>query len=110
MIDSVTRITLNLQETNTMVSIKAKRGDTGRKLLIHLSDGSIPYHISDECYATFTAKKPDGNKINNHCSIENNVIIYEFTTQTCSRLKPPPSIPTTNRKRKRQSAGALCWC
>ena len=74
MIDSITRITLNLQETNTMVSIRAKRGDTGRKLLIHLSDGSIPYHISDDCYATFTAKKPDGTKINNACTIENNVI------------------------------------
>ena len=86
MIDSVTRITLNLQETNTMVSIKAKRGDTGRKLLIHLSDGSIPYHISDDCYATFTAKKPDGTKINNPCSIENNVIIYEFTEQTCTAV------------------------
>lgn len=86
MIDSITRITLNLQETNTMVSIRAKRGDTGRKLLIHLSDGSIPYHISDECYATFTAKKADGTKINNPCTIENNVIHYEFTPQTCSAV------------------------
>ena len=42
MIDSVMRITLNLQETNTLISLKAKRGDTGRKLLIHLTDGSIP--------------------------------------------------------------------
>lgn len=86
MIDSITRITLNLQETNTMVSIRAKRGDTGRKLLIHLSDGSIPYHISDDCYATFTAKKPDGTKINNACTIENNVIEYEFTDQTCTAV------------------------
>jgi hypothetical protein len=86
MIDSITRITLNLQETNTMVSIRAKRGDTGRKLLIHLSDGSIPYHISDDCYATFTAKKPDGTKINNACTIENNVIAYEFTEQTCTAV------------------------
>ena len=86
MIDSITRITLNLQETNTMVSIRAKRGDTGRKLLIHLSDGSIPYHISDDCYATFTAKKPDGTKINNACTIENNVIEYVFTDQTCTAV------------------------
>jgi hypothetical protein len=86
MIDSITRITLNLQETNTMVSIRAKRGDTGRKLLIHLSDGSISYHISDDCYAVFTAKKPDGTKINNACTIENNVIEYEFTDQTCTAV------------------------
>ena len=86
MINSVTRITLNLQETNTMVSVKAKRGDTSRKLLIHLSDGSIPYHISDDCYVIFTAKKPDGTRINNPCTIENNVIHYEFTPQTCSAV------------------------
>lgn len=84
MIDSVTRITLNLQETNTLVSIKAKRGDTGRRLLIHLADGSIPYHISDDCFASFTAGKSDGTKINNACTIENNVIAYTFTEQTCS--------------------------
>ena len=86
MIDSITRITLNLQETNTMETIRTKRGDTSRKLLIHLSDGTIPYHISDECYATFTAKKPDGTKINNACTIENNVIEYEFTEQTCAAV------------------------
>lgn len=84
MIDSITRITLNLQETNTLVSVKAKRGDTGRRLLIHLSDGSIPYAIDRDCYAVFTARKSDGNKIYNPCSIENNVIVYAFTEQTCT--------------------------
>ena len=84
MIDSVTRITLNLQETNTMVSVRAKRGDTGRKLLIHLSDGSIPYHIGQDCYAVFTARKADGSKIHNPCSIADNVIEYPFTEQTCA--------------------------
>ena len=84
MIDSVTRITLDLQETNTLVSVKAKLGDTGRKLLIHLADGSIPYTISPDCYAVFTAVKSDGSKIHNPCTIENNVIEYTFTEQTCA--------------------------
>lgn len=84
MIDSVMRITLNLQETNTLVCVKAKRGDTGRKLLIHLSDGSIPYPIAQDCYAVFTARKSDGSKIHNPCAIENQVIEYTFTEQTCA--------------------------
>lgn len=86
MIDSITRITLNLQETNTIVSIKAKRGDTGRRLLIHLSDGSIPYAIDRDCYAVFTAEKPDGTKIHNPCTIETNMIVYTFTEQTCAAV------------------------
>lgn len=84
MIDSVMRITLNLQETNTLISLKAKRGDTGRKLLIHLTDGSIPYPVARDCYAVFTAVKPDGSIIHNPCTIENQVIEYTFTEQTCS--------------------------
>lgn len=86
MIDSLTRITLNLQETNTMVTVKAKKSDTGRILQIYLADGNVPYHISDDCYAAFTAQKPDGTKIHNPCTIENNVIEYEFTEQTCASV------------------------
>lgn len=84
MIDSVTRIALNLQETNTMVTVRAKQGDTGRKLLIHLTDGSIPYPIDDDCYAVFTAAKPDGTKLHNPCTIHRNAVVYEFTEQTCA--------------------------
>lgn len=84
MTDSVTRITLNLQETNTMVTVSAKRGDTGRKLLIHLADGSIPYPMGDDCYAVFTAGKPDGTKLHNPCTIHRNAVVYEFTEQTCT--------------------------
>lgn len=86
MIDSVTRITLNLQEEGALVSVKAKRGDTGRRLLIHLSDGSIPYPIAPDCYAVFTARKSDGTRLHHPCSIENNVILYTFTEQTCAAV------------------------
>ncbi len=84
MIDSVKRITLNLQEEGALVSVKAKRGDTGRRLLIHLADGSVPYAIADDCYAVFTARKSDGSKLHHPCVIENNVIAYTFTEQTCA--------------------------
>lgn len=84
MIDSVTGITLDLQETNTMVSVSAKRGDTGRRLLISLSDGGVPYTVGEDCYAVFTGKKPDGTVLYDRCSVENNVICYAFTEQTCA--------------------------
>lgn len=84
MTDSVMRITLNLQDTNTLVALRAKRGDTGRKLLIHLSDGGVPYGIAPDCYSVFTAARPDGSKLHHPCDIENNVISYTFTEQTCA--------------------------
>ena len=94
MIDSCVRLTLDIQETSMPVAIKTKRGDTSRKLLINLSDGGIPYHITDDCYATFTAVKSDGTKINNPCTIENCVITYQFTEQTCAA---PGRIPAEIR-------------
>lgn len=86
MIDSCVRLTLDIQETSMPVAIKTKRGDTNRKLLISLSDGGIPYHITEDCYAVFTALKADGTKIHNPCTIENCVITYQFTEQTCAAV------------------------
>ena len=84
MIDSCVKLTLDIQETSMPVAVKAKRGDTSRMLQISLSDGGMPYHITEDCFATFTAQKSDGTKINNPCTIENCVITYKFTEQTCA--------------------------
>lgn len=84
--DACTRITLDIQEIQMPVVVKAKKNDIGRKLLISIADGGLPYTISEDCFATFTAKKADGTKIHNPCTIENNVILYEFTPQTCSAV------------------------
>lgn len=86
MIDSCVRITLDVRETSMPVVVKAKRGDTGRKIHIRLADGGMPYEISSDCYATFTANKPDGNKLYNSCTIFDNVIEYVFTDQTCAAV------------------------
>ena len=76
------RITLDIHKTASPVSVSVKKGDTGRKLLIQLTERGYPYHISEDCYAVFTGKKPDGKVVFNECSIEDCVIAYHFTEQT----------------------------
>lgn len=82
--DSIKRISLDLHATGSRETVKVKRSDTGRKIHVSLVDGGKPYHISDDCYAVFTGKKPDGNILFNDCTIEGNVIIYKLTEQTAA--------------------------
>ena len=76
------KITLDIHKTVAPVSVCVKKGDTGRRLLINLAERGHPYHISGDCYAVFTAKKPDGKVVFNKCHIEGCVISYDFTEQT----------------------------
>lgn len=82
MIDSKYRISLDVNSTVSNVRLKCKRGDTGRSIYVALTESGYPYHITDDCYAAFTATKPDGKKVYNGCSIDGCVIIYELTPQT----------------------------
>lgn len=83
---SIYRISLDIQAAYANVSLDVKRGDLGRRIHITLTDGGFPYQISPECYAVFTATKPDGNKVFNHCTIEGNAIIYAMTPQTVAAV------------------------
>lgn len=76
------KITLDVHQTVAPVAVRVKKGDTGRRLKIHLAERGYPYHISQDCYAVFTAKKPDGKVVFNNCSITDCVIGYDFTAQT----------------------------
>ena len=94
MMDSCIRLNLDLQQTDMQITLRAKRGDTGRLLRITLSNEGVPYWIAPDCYAVFTGKKPDGTVIYNRCDMENNEILYRFTEQTCAA---PGRIPAEIR-------------
>ena len=76
------RISLDVHETQSQVTLRVKRGDTKRKIYISLCEGSSPYEIAAGCTAALSAIKPDGNSILNNCEIKDNKIIYTFTGQT----------------------------
>ena len=86
MTNSYYKISLDIHDHGSHVTLKAKKGDTGRLLYITLLDGSKPYVITNECRAVFTAKKADGNILYNECTTIGNVITYAFTPQTTSAV------------------------
>ena len=79
---SVYRISLDIHKTASQLSFSARQGDTNRRLYISLVENGAPYVISQDCYAVFTARKPDGATIFNDCTIQDNTIIYDMTEQT----------------------------
>lgn len=76
------RISLDIHDTTSQLSFSIKKGDTSRRLLISLMDNGVPYNISENCYAIFSAKKADGKPLFNDCTIKDNLIIYDITEQT----------------------------
>ena len=55
------RFTLDIQSNLSQVSLPVKLNDTGRQLLIGLTDGGNPYIISEGSMAKFTYKKTEPN-------------------------------------------------
>ena len=78
------RISLDMFDTLSQVTIKAKKGDSACKIHITLTQNGKIYEISEGCYATFYAKKSDGNFVGTvdkegNCTIEGNTIVYDFS-------------------------------
>lgn len=78
------RISLDIHDATSQVSIPIKKGDNNRQLIISLVDGGQPYTINEYTFARFTATKSDGTRVFNDCLIKNNVIYYTITDQTSS--------------------------
>ena len=84
--NSIYRISLDIHDTSSQVSLRVKRGDTARSIYITLTENGKPYKIAEGCSANFEAKKADGNFIHNACRIEGNTIIYDLTAQTTAAV------------------------
>ena len=76
------KLTLDVHKTVSNASVALKKGDTAHRLLITISEGGYPYHISEDCTVAFSALKPDGTAIFNDCRIEGDTVIYDMTEQT----------------------------
>ena len=79
---SIYDLNLDLQAGHSPVTVWVKRGDTRRTLRIRLTDGGRPYQLTADCTAVFTAQKPDGTAIYNHCTLAEDHILYDLTPQT----------------------------
>lgn len=78
---STHRITLDVAGQGTQASLSLRRGESGHRLEVCLTEEGIVYDISGDCYAMFVAGKSDGTQIFDTCTIENNVLCYEFGEQ-----------------------------
>ena len=82
---SVTDITLDLQRSFAPGEITVRRGDTHRTLRFFLADGGKPYKPTD-VRAVLTAQKPDGTHIFNECTVAEDRVLYDLTSQTTACL------------------------
>ena len=76
------RLSLDIHKSAHQAALAMKKGDTRRRIYIRLTEGCVPYVISEDCFAVFTAAKADGKVIFNQCKIEKNTVIYDVTEQT----------------------------
>ena len=75
------RICLDIQSGGSGVILTAKRGDTGRRLWVTLTDGGQPYLPGSDCFPVFTARKPDGHVVFNECTLEAGRVCYSLREQ-----------------------------
>lgn len=74
------RVSLDMFDTLSQATIKAKKGDSACRIHIALTENGKIYKISEGCCATLSAKKPDGTFVYDNCNIEGNDIYYDFSS------------------------------
>lgn len=78
------RISLDVQDISAQVSLPVRRWDTGRGLMVTLTENGTPYEIKEGCSAEFVCVRPNGSVLKNPCEIDGNGILYHFTRLTTS--------------------------
>lgn len=77
-----TEISLDLTSPKQYIYIRAKQGDlNSREIAVTLTNNFIIYTLPPTAKANIRYVKPDGNIVNNQCTISNNKIIVRFTEQ-----------------------------
>ena len=76
--NTVVKITLDIHKLGSQAVIPCFQGDSGYTIVAQLTESGRPYAIDDGSIASFMALKPNGDCLNNACSIENNCIVYDF--------------------------------
>lgn len=76
------KISLDVHNIESQVSIPAFRGDSGYTIIANLIEYGKPFHLSDKCTAFFEGVKADGNYLYNACDIEDGKIVYNLKKTT----------------------------
>jgi hypothetical protein len=74
------RLSLDMHDISLQKALKAKKGDSACEIRVVITELGKVYQIADGCYATFSAKKADGEFIYSDCVIEDNTIVYDFSS------------------------------
>ena len=84
---STSRFTLDLQETQSQVSVPVKLDDTARVWLITLSDGGLPYVFERGVVAKISIRRPTEELFESTCTIDlnQNRVKYDFNENEYTR-------------------------
>lgn len=74
------RVTLDMFDTHSQKTIKAKKGDSACEIHISFTENGKLYRLGEDYYAYFSAKKADGTFVYDNCTIQGDTIIYDFSS------------------------------
>lgn len=78
------RISVDVKDTLSNVSVSVKRGETNRRVVITPTDGGNIFDISNYARAELFGKKPDGLEMSQGCIIQNNAIVFDIPLEVTS--------------------------